>query len=475
MSSSSSTDRIPAPAPVATQLAHAFALLAAEVPSIHMEIAARLGTVRVRLAVDDEVFDVANIERVPRVIDAVDDASVTIATTQAVVRDVLAGRRTMAEVVRADALRAAVRSAISWRCSPRSRPSSMARSGAMRCQRSSTNSKRKGSRDGEHPEPGSRGSREEAGCEEAARQEKVAAKRVTKKQPAKKKATAKRVTKKQPAKKAAKRKAVRRPSEPVDPKPRPGVTTPASRPGGPPTVAVFGAGIAGLTAAHELAERGFAVTVYEARGRRATPATGPARPPPVRLGGMAATQYVAGSDVRRFPDKIGSPTRPPGLIAGEHGFRFFPAYYLHIWDTLRRIPIYDAAGRPTTRTVYDNVERVIAQAGTAPGGQSLVIPREAPRSISEARGLVQEMLQIGYTPTDLSTFFGRFARGTSRHHHSAVRKSSRRSRATTISSATTPRLMSISSTTARRSISSCTTCRASLPPSTPGAVTHART
>ena len=203
----------------------------------------------------------------------------------------------------------------------------------------------------------------------------------------------------------------KRPSRPVDPRPRPGVTTPASRPGGPPTVAVFGAGIAGLTAAHELAERGFAVKVYEpaadARRRR-----GSGRHlPKVRLGGIAATQYVAGSDVLRFPDKIGTPTRPPGLIVGEHGFRFFPAYYLHIWDTLRRIPIYDAAGKPTTQTVYDNVERVIAQAGTAPKGQpSLVIPREAPRSISEFAGSLQEMLQLGYTPADLSTFFGRFAR-----------------------------------------------------------------
>ena len=31
------------------------------------------------------------------------------------------------------------------------------------------------------------------------------------------------------------------------------------------TVAVLGGGVAGLTAAHELSERGFAVDVYEAR------------------------------------------------------------------------------------------------------------------------------------------------------------------------------------------------------------------
>ncbi|WP_460503455.1 FAD-dependent oxidoreductase, partial [Hymenobacter agri] len=30
-----------------------------------------------------------------------------------------------------------------------------------------------------------------------------------------------------------------------------------------PTVAIFGGGVAGMSAAHELAERGFAVAVYE--------------------------------------------------------------------------------------------------------------------------------------------------------------------------------------------------------------------
>ncbi|WP_431239677.1 FAD-dependent oxidoreductase [Mycolicibacterium aichiense] len=63
------------------------------------------------------------------------------------------------------------------------------------------------------------------------------------------------------------------------------ITTPASRER-PPTVAVLGAGIAGLTAAHELAERGFEVTVYESRPdeRNGLASKTVGSHPPVKLG-----------------------------------------------------------------------------------------------------------------------------------------------------------------------------------------------
>ncbi|MFI9505713.1 FAD-dependent oxidoreductase [Nocardia sp. NPDC052566] len=79
-------------------------------------------------------------------------------------------------------------------------------------------------------------------------------------------------------------------------------------------VAVLGGGIAGLTAAHELSERGFDVTVYERRA----------------LGGKARSIPVPGT---------GSGGRPD--LPGEHGFRFFPGFYQHIPDTMRRIPFGD--------------------------------------------------------------------------------------------------------------------------------------
>src|SRR5919205_109494 len=71
-------------------------------------------------------------------------------------------------------------------------------------------------------------------------------------------------------------------------------------------VAVLGGGVGGLSAAHELAERGFTVSVYE---KRAAP----------------------GGKARSYPTPDGFPA--------EHGFRFFPAFYRHLPDTMKRIPV----------------------------------------------------------------------------------------------------------------------------------------
>ncbi|MEE1754014.1 hydroxysqualene dehydroxylase [Streptomyces sp. SP18CS02] len=80
-------------------------------------------------------------------------------------------------------------------------------------------------------------------------------------------------------------------------------------PGG--SVAVLGGGVAGLTAAHELAERGFRVTLYERRA----------------LGGKARSMDVPGS--------ARGGRRP---LPAEHGFRFIPGIYHNLPDTMRRIP-----------------------------------------------------------------------------------------------------------------------------------------
>lgn len=85
-------------------------------------------------------------------------------------------------------------------------------------------------------------------------------------------------------------------------------------------VAILGAGVAGLTAAHELGERGFDVVVYERRD-------------------------VAGGKAR----SMDGPTAHDGFaFPAEHGFRFFPGFYRHVFDTMRRIP-YGDGPRGTVR------------------------------------------------------------------------------------------------------------------------------
>ena len=87
-------------------------------------------------------------------------------------------------------------------------------------------------------------------------------------------------------------------------------------------VAVLGGGVGGLSAAQELAERGFEVGVYERRPD---------------FGGKARSIPVPNS---------ATPGRSP--LPGEHGFRFFPSFYRHLPDSMKRIP---CAGK----SVFDNL------------------------------------------------------------------------------------------------------------------------
>ena len=77
-------------------------------------------------------------------------------------------------------------------------------------------------------------------------------------------------------------------------------------------VAVLGGGCGGLSAAHELIERGFTVDVYE--------------------------RYPVGGGKTRSIPAPGTGTGGRPDLPGEHGFRFFPGYYRHVIDTMSRIP-----------------------------------------------------------------------------------------------------------------------------------------
>lgn len=139
-------------------------------------------------------------------------------------------------------------------------------------------------------------------------------------------------------------------------------------------VAVLGGGVAGLTAAHELALRGFEVDLYEKR-------TGP-----LALGGKARSQEVR---------------TPSGqVLLGEHGYRFFPAFYEGVPDSMRRTPL-DAASTPVpddpAATVPGNVFESLRPAewmAIARAGRPMaVIERDLPE-ITDLGSLVRAFVTI---------------------------------------------------------------------------------
>ncbi|TMM09944.1 MAG: FAD-binding protein, partial [Actinobacteria bacterium] len=147
-----------------------------------------------------------------------------------------------------------------------------------------------------------------------------------------------------------------------------------------PMVMVLGGGVGGMTAAHELAERGFRVRVYELRD---VP------------GGKARSISVKGSGVGGRAD-----------LPGEHGFRFFPGFYRHLPDTMRRIPYRGQPGG-----VFDNLVPTTRAAFVREGQLPIVMPDVFPRSVRDA---VQSLVlafgdRTGISWTDMVYFASRIA------------------------------------------------------------------
>src|ERR1043165_830119 len=144
----------------------------------------------------------------------------------------------------------------------------------------------------------------------------------------------------------------------------------------PTKVAILGGGVAGLSAAQELAERGFLVSVFERR--------------PV-MGGKARSIPV--------PNSALPPAKP---LPGEHGFRFFPGFYKHVTDTMRRIP-YGAHGN-----AYNNLA-VATRILLARAGQSEITwLARCPTSLEDLRVFLIELFTpLDVPPPELAFFVSR--------------------------------------------------------------------
>src|SRR3954467_8723705 len=104
-----------------------------------------------------------------------------------------------------------------------------------------------------------------------------------------------------------------------------------------------------MTAAHELAVRGFAVVVYELRQ--------------IPGGKARSMDAIPGTGGRR-------------ALPGEHGVRFFPGFYKHLPDSLSRIPY-----RNQLQGVFDNlVTSTQIEIARADAHGELVAPAHFPDS-----------------------------------------------------------------------------------------------
>jgi 15-cis-phytoene desaturase len=139
------------------------------------------------------------------------------------------------------------------------------------------------------------------------------------------------------------------------------------------TVAVFGGGVAGLSAAHELVERGFEVHVYESKQA---------------LGGKARSIPVPNSGVNgRLP------------LPGEHGFRFFPGFYRHVIDTMRRTPYGDHGN------VFDNLSIATRMLLARAGQTEIQWVARRPSNLDDLRAFLIELFTPFGVPPDELTFF----------------------------------------------------------------------
>jgi uncharacterized protein with NAD-binding domain and iron-sulfur cluster len=148
------------------------------------------------------------------------------------------------------------------------------------------------------------------------------------------------------------------------------------------SVVVIGGGVAGLSAAHELAERGFEVHVYERR---------------CYYGGKAASVTIG----RENPQLDGA--NGPKGFPGEHGFRFFPGWYRHLPDLMKRIPYKD-------RTVHDNLVPADVNLLVAYDRDPLRAIIRLPTTLAELStiaSLPSELMRLGLTMDDLQFFFGK--------------------------------------------------------------------
>lgn len=139
-------------------------------------------------------------------------------------------------------------------------------------------------------------------------------------------------------------------------------------------VLVLGGGVAGLSAAHELIERGFDVEVIESR-------------------------LVFGGKARSIPiPHTGSGGRDD--LPGEHGFRFFPGFYRHLTDTMRRIRV---GSSNVAERLVPATRMLLARIGT----EDVELPSRHPANLEELRAFFRATTGLSIPTEEIFYFWAR--------------------------------------------------------------------
>jgi uncharacterized protein with NAD-binding domain and iron-sulfur cluster len=142
-------------------------------------------------------------------------------------------------------------------------------------------------------------------------------------------------------------------------------------------VIVLGGGVAGMSAAHELIERDIEVVVYEARS-------------------------IPGGKARSLPVP-GSGKRGRGDLPAEHGFRFFPGFYKHLPDTMKRITLAGQADGVLGHLVPSSHVQLALE-----GRSEIVTPARFPTSFGDLEeafaSLLRQATTLGIPARDQANF-----------------------------------------------------------------------
>ncbi|MBK7099324.1 MAG: NAD(P)-binding protein [Sphingobacteriales bacterium] len=151
-------------------------------------------------------------------------------------------------------------------------------------------------------------------------------------------------------------------------------------------VIIIGGGVAGMSAAHELVERGFEVEVYERQK--------------IYVGGKARSVDVPGTNLIHA-DKY---------LPGEHGFRFFPGFYKHITDTMKRIPFTDKNGIQHKNGCFDNLVPTSRIMLAIYGKDPIVMPASFPKNKSDIKLMIHDLFdqhELGLSQEEIDFFVAR--------------------------------------------------------------------